>query len=138
MTKEDLHERIARSTGNESNICQICAIRNGRVVYEDCWRGFKAEDAVNINSVTKGVVALLAGIAIDKGLLKGVDDKVIDYFPDYPVKRGEKTIYDVTLKHLLTMTAPYKYPRIVEFVDELPKTISGKIRRVEIRQKDAK
>ena len=35
-------------------------------------------------------------------------------------------------------TAPYKYPRIVEFVDELPKTISGKIRRVEIREKDAK
>lgn len=34
-------------------------------------------------------------------------------------------------------TAPYKYPRIVEFVDELPKTISGKIRRVEIRQKDS-
>ena len=35
-------------------------------------------------------------------------------------------------------TAPYKYPRIVEFVDELPKTISGKIRRVEIRENDAK
>ena len=34
-------------------------------------------------------------------------------------------------------TAPYKYPRIVEFVKELPKTISGKIRRVEIREKDA-
>ena len=33
-------------------------------------------------------------------------------------------------------TAPYKYPRIVEFVDELPKTISGKIRRTEIRAKD--
>ena len=31
-------------------------------------------------------------------------------------------------------TAPYKYPRIVEFVDELPKTISGKIRRVALRQ----
>jgi len=34
------------------------------------------------------------------------------------------------------VTAPYKYPRIVEFVPELPKTISGKIRRVEIREKD--
>lgn len=33
-------------------------------------------------------------------------------------------------------TAPYKYPRVIEFVDELPKTISGKIRRVEIRNKD--
>ena len=33
-------------------------------------------------------------------------------------------------------TAPYKYPRIVEFIDELPKTISGKIRRVELRGKN--
>ncbi len=35
-------------------------------------------------------------------------------------------------------TAPYKYPRFIEYVDELPKTISGKIRRVEIRQNDEK
>jgi acetyl-CoA synthetase len=38
--------------------------------------------------------------------------------------------------HVKRVTAPYKYPRIIDFVDELPKTISGKIRRVEIRQKD--
>ncbi|RKD90011.1 AMP-binding protein [Mangrovibacterium diazotrophicum] len=38
--------------------------------------------------------------------------------------------------HVKQVTAPYKYPRIIEFVDELPKTISGKIRRVEIRAKD--
>ncbi len=40
--------------------------------------------------------------------------------------------------HVKKTTAPYKYPRIVEFVDELPKTISGKIRRVEIREADEK
>ena len=40
-------------------------------------------------------------------------------------------------QHVKKVTAPYKYPRIIEFVDELPKTISGKIRRVEIRKKDA-
>ena len=34
---------------------------------------------------------------------------MLDFFPDYTVKRGEKTIYDVTLRHLLTMTAPYKF-----------------------------
>ncbi len=39
-------------------------------------------------------------------------------------------------EHVKTVTAPYKYPRIIEFVEELPKTISGKIRRVEIREKD--
>jgi acetyl-CoA synthetase len=40
--------------------------------------------------------------------------------------------------HVKKVTAPYKYPRIVEFVPALPKTISGKIRRVEIRDKDKK
>ncbi|MBQ2219531.1 MAG: acetyl-CoA synthetase, partial [Elusimicrobia bacterium] len=40
--------------------------------------------------------------------------------------------------HVKRVTAPYKYPRIVEFVDELPKTISGKIRRVQIREADNK
>jgi acetyl-CoA synthetase len=38
--------------------------------------------------------------------------------------------------HVKKTTAPYKYPRIIEFVDELPKTISGKIRRVALREKD--
>lgn len=38
--------------------------------------------------------------------------------------------------HVKRVTAPYKYPRIIEFVEELPKTISGKIRRVEIREQD--
>lgn len=38
-------------------------------------------------------------------------------------------------EHVKKVTAPYKYPRIIEFVTELPKTISGKIRRVEIREK---
>ena len=41
-------------------------------------------------------------------------------------------------EHVKKVTAPYKYPRVIEFVDELPKTISGKIRRVEIRNKDKK
>ena len=107
MNREEFHAYVAGSNGNESNICQICAIRNGTVIYEDSWRGFASEDAVNVNSVTKGVMALLAGIASDKGLIS-VDDKVMDYFPEYQAKRGEKTIFDVTVRHLLTMTAPYK------------------------------
>ncbi|HPN47644.1 MAG TPA: AMP-binding protein, partial [Bacteroidales bacterium] len=40
-------------------------------------------------------------------------------------------------EHVKQVTAPYKYPRVIEFVNELPKTISGKIRRVEIRQDDS-
>ncbi len=39
-------------------------------------------------------------------------------------------------EHVKKVTAPYKYPRVIEFVPELPKTISGKIRRIEIRDRD--
>ena len=52
-------------------------------------------------------------------------------------KAGDELVKELQ-QHVKKETAPYKYPRIVEFVDELPKTISGKIRRVEIRQKDEK
>ena len=38
--------------------------------------------------------------------------------------------------HVKRVTAPYKYPRAVEFVESLPKTVSGKIRRVELRAKE--
>jgi len=41
-------------------------------------------------------------------------------------------------EHVKKVTVPYKYPRIIEFVSELPKTISGKIRRVQIRDEDRK
>jgi len=109
MNQEYLHQYISESSGNESNICQIYAIKDGKTVYDDCWRGFKTEDAMNANSVTKGVMALLTGIALDNGYIDSVDQKVMDFYPDYKVKRGEKTIYDVTIRHLLTMTAPYKY-----------------------------
>jgi acetyl-CoA synthetase len=52
-----------------------------------------------------------------------------DYYP------GNDALKKEIQEHVKQSTAPYKYPRIVEFVQELPKTISGKIRRVEIREK---
>jgi len=51
-------------------------------------------------------------------------------------KEGSDELKKEIQEYVKTHTAPYKYPRIVEFVDELPKTISGKVRRVEIRNKD--
>ena len=56
---------------------------------------------------------------------------------DYKDK-GDEALVKELQDHVKKNTAPYKYPRIVEFVDELPKTISGKIRRVAIRDNDNK
>lgn len=106
MNKEELHVIVANE---QPNICQIVAIKDNEIVYSDTWNNYKPTDNVHIASVTKSVMSILIGIAIDKGMIESVNQKVLEFFPDYVIKRGEKTIQDVTLYHLLTMTAPYKY-----------------------------
>ncbi|MEG1470563.1 MAG: serine hydrolase [Anaerovoracaceae bacterium] len=105
MDKEMLHNLVKNE---QPNICQIVVLKDGKEVYSDEWNHYKKSDCTHVMSATKSIVSLLIGIALDRGLINSVDDKVLDYFPDYKVKRGEKTIYDITIKHLLTMTAPYK------------------------------
>ncbi len=105
MNREELHDLIEKQ---QPNICQVVAYKDGEKVYSDCWNDYKSDDCTHIMSATKSIMAILIGIAIDKGQIGSVDDKVLDYFPDYKLKRGEKTIQLVTIKHLLTMRAPYK------------------------------
>ncbi|HJV31464.1 MAG TPA: acyl--CoA ligase [Bacillales bacterium] len=52
------------------------------------------------------------------------------------VKQDEQELTKNLQEHVKTLTAPYKYPRKIEFLSELPKTTSGKIRRIELRQKE--
>ena len=51
---------------------------------------------------------------------------------------GSDALVKELQEHVKKVTAPYKYPRIIEFVSELPKTISGKIKRIDIRATDSK
>jgi len=106
MEKEKLHSLVQKE---QPNICQIVVLKDGKEIYSDEWNHYKKYDCTHVMSATKSIVSLLVGIAIDQGLINSINDYVMDYFPDYKVKRGEKTIYDVTIKHLLTMKAPYKY-----------------------------
>lgn len=54
---------------------------------------------------------------------------------DYKNRAGDDLVKEIQ-DHVKKVTAPYKYPRIIEFVEELPKTISGKIKRADIRKQD--
>lgn len=77
---------------NQSNICQITAVYNGKTIIYDTWNVYKSDDTVHTMSVTKSIVTLLVGIAVEQGLIGSIDNYVLDYFPDYKIKRGEKTI----------------------------------------------
>ena len=88
--------------------------------------------------------ALMTHPAVVECAITGVPDEVrgmvvkatVVLGKEWKDKAGDDLVKELQ-QHVKKVTAPYKYPRIIEFVDELPKTISGKIRRVEIRQKDA-
>lgn len=109
MTQDNINE-LERTISNEySNITGIIILKNGVKCYENYFNGYAADHTVHVYSVTKSVISALIGIAIDKGYLKSVDQKVLEFFPDYTVKTGEHTIQVITIKNLLTMTAPYKY-----------------------------
>jgi len=84
--------------------------------------------------------ALMTHPAVVECAITGVPDDVrgqvvkatIVLAPDYKSRAGEALVKEIQ-EHVKNVTAPYKYPRVIEFVDELPKTISGKIRRAQIR-----
>jgi CubicO group peptidase (beta-lactamase class C family) len=92
-----------------SNISGIVVLKNGKNLIENYYNDCNADSTIHIFSVTKSIVSILFGIAIDKGFIKNIDQKALEFFPDYTIKRGEKTIQNVTIKNMLTMTAPYKY-----------------------------
>ncbi|AKN30041.1 beta-lactamase [Clostridium carboxidivorans P7] len=100
-------EKIVNSSYN--NTAGIIVLKDGKTLYENYFNGYTAASTLHVFSVTKSIISILIGIAIDKGYIKSIDQKVLNFFPDYEVKRGEKTIQNVTLKDMLTMTAPYKY-----------------------------
>lgn len=91
------------------NIAGMQISYDGAVIYEKYWNECNAGRRIHIYSVTKSIVSALIGIAIDKGYIRDVQQKVLEFFPEYMPKRGEKTIQNITLENLLTMTAPYKY-----------------------------
>ena len=88
MNRNELNELIGKT---QPNICQIVVLKDGREVYANEWNGYKRDDCTHIMSATKSIVSLLTGIATGRGLIKSIDDRVLDYFPDYQVKHGEKT-----------------------------------------------
>ncbi|AUS97213.1 serine hydrolase [Clostridium thermosuccinogenes] len=106
MISMELYEYVKETY---PNICQISASRDGEVFCRETWNGYSFANKVHAASVTKSIIGLLIGIAIEKRLIESENAKVLDFFSNYSIKRGERTIQEITLHHLLTMTAPYKF-----------------------------
>ena len=111
------------------------------------WFVGRADDVIKSSGYRIGPFevesALMTHPAVVECAITGVPDEIrgqvvkatIILGEKYRPRAGEELIRELQ-DHVKQITAPYKYPRIIEFVDELPKTISGKIRRKAIRADD--
>nr|WP_122013335.1 serine hydrolase [Maliibacterium massiliense] len=110
MTRQEKISRFEKAICTDyPNIAGIVILKDGKKQYENYMHACTATDPIHVCSVTKSIVSILVGIAIDRGYIRSVDQPVLHFFPDYPVKRDEKVIYAVTIRHLLCMTVPFKF-----------------------------
>ncbi|EJR16675.1 hypothetical protein II9_02531 [Bacillus cereus MSX-D12] len=96
------------------NMNGMLVVQKGNVIFENYYNGHGPDDAFHVVSVTKTIISALIGICIDKGYIKSVDQKVIEFFPEYKRKESE-----ITVRHLLAMTAPYPFVDWQEPLEEL-------------------
>lgn len=89
------------------NIKGIVVIRKGYIAFERYYHGNSPLVSNHVASVTKTFISALIGIAIEAGFLKSVNQKVLNFFPEYVHGADDIQKRTTTIKHLLTMTAPF-------------------------------
>ncbi|HAB0010443.1 TPA_asm: 6-aminohexanoate hydrolase [Listeria monocytogenes] len=97
-----------------SNIRGLSVFQNETHVMETYYGRKTKKDKFNVASITKSVISLLIGIAIDKAYIRSVNEKVIDFFPEYKFTNNNVLRNQVTIKNLLTMTTPFPFPNMRE------------------------
>ena len=148
-----LFKEYYRDAERTHEACHDGIYYTGDVAWKDedgyLWFVGRADDVIKSSGYRIGPFevesALMTHPAVVECAITGVPDEIrgqvvkatIVLSKDYKARAGEELIKELQ-NHVKKVTAPYKYPRVIEFVEELPKTISGKIRRVEIRENDKK
>ncbi|WP_074602029.1 serine hydrolase [Bacillus cereus group sp. BfR-BA-01448] len=96
------------------NMHGMLVVQRGNVVFENYYNGYSPDNAFHVASVTKTIISALIGICVDKGYIKSVNQKVMEFFPEHNIKSSE-----ITVRHLLTMTAPHPFVDWQEPLEEL-------------------
>jgi len=116
MKQEAMNALETKIRKDYGNIAGLVVLKDGKTFYEQYFNECTSLSRIHVYSVTKSIVSLLIGIALDTGCIKSLEQRVLDFFPDYTIKKGQNTIQEVTLSDLLTMTAPYSYTFFAPYI----------------------
>jgi CubicO group peptidase (beta-lactamase class C family) len=137
MEAEKLAEMLTAIQEQHLNLHSLLVIRNGYLVSETYFGSYQQDTRHETYSVTKSFVATLIGIAIDKGYIDGVDQRIVDFFPQRTLANLDTQKEDMTLEDVLTMRSGldwqegdaaygemYRSPDWVQFMLDKPMAIA--------------
>ena len=81
----------------------LLVVRHGYLVFEQYYQGFQRNSYNSISSATKSVVSMLVGVALQKGLLKSIEQPMLDFFPEFAEQEKDTRKHAVTLRYLLSL-----------------------------------
>lgn len=98
----------------KSAVLSMLVVRDGTIVSE-YYKDGMPDSMLAVNSITKSVTSLLIGIAIDKGYLKGINEPIEAFFPEYKDFFDSSAKKFITMEHLLSMTSGLHFPEWTEW-----------------------
>jgi CubicO group peptidase (beta-lactamase class C family) len=98
----------------EDNIFSTLVSKNGDIVFEEYYNGKTKDSLCDVQSLTKGLMSILIGIAIDKGYIKNVDEPIETYFPNEFKNVTDQKKNTITIRHLLNQTSGLSWKGYLE------------------------
>jgi CubicO group peptidase (beta-lactamase class C family) len=109
----------------KSYMYSLLVVRNGYLVAEGYYNGRDKNTMDMIFSATKSFVSALIGIAIQEGYIDSLDQKMMDFFPEYDTPDLDPRKREITIRHLLTMQSGFDQETNLSGVDTAPNMIAA-------------
>ena len=105
LSQEALAQLDKHIQADLPHLRSLLIARHGQLVFENYYGDASRNGLHNMQSMTKSVSSALVGIAIKKGRITSLDNRVIDYFPEYRDLIRDDRMTTVTIRHILTMSS---------------------------------
>jgi len=113
----DIFERAFQAAGAIPNLYGLVVIRKGTLIAERYFHGQTMFRANHIHSASKSFTSALLGIALREKFIQSLDQKMMDFFPEYATPLLDPRTYQITLRHLLTMRAGFAWEETASYLD---------------------
>jgi CubicO group peptidase (beta-lactamase class C family) len=112
-------DNVYSEAGNISNLYSLLVVKNGYLIAEKYFNGSTIDTATRTASVTKSYISALTGIALREGVLSGVDQKLMEFFPEINWQALDARKSAITIRQILQMRSGYPWEEFDGYIDQL-------------------